>query len=103
MHGADSFQDLINFLEACAKARAGAELTPESVELLLAALRHSDPQQSADVHRFEIVAYDGVTEEILGQASTEAIASVIFAEASASEPKRKIILRSGSSVIKSAP
>jgi hypothetical protein len=103
MDGPDSFQDLINFLESCAEAGAGAELTPESVELLLSALRHGDPSSGAHVLRFEIVAYDGATEEILGQASSEAIASVIFAEASASEPKRKMVLRSGSSVIKSAP
>jgi hypothetical protein len=103
MDGADSFQDLINFLESCAEAGAGAELTPESVELLLSAIRHSNPPSGAPLLPFEIVAYDGATEEILGQASTEAIASVIFAEASANAPGRKIILRSGSRIIKSAP
>jgi hypothetical protein len=103
MDGPDNYHDLIDFLESCAKAGAGAELTPESVELLLSALRHGDPSSVAQVLRFEIVAYTGATEEILGQASSQAIASVIFAEASANEPKRKMVLRSGSSVIKSAP
>lgn len=103
MDGPDSFDDLISFLESCAEAGAGAELSSESVELLLSALRHGDPQLGAHALRFEIVAYTGATEEILGQAATQAIASVIFAEASASAPGRKIILRSGSSVIKSAP
>ena len=103
MDGPDSFNDLISYLESCAGSGAGAELTAESVELLLSALHNVDPPRNAHFQRFEVVAYDGATEEILGQASTEAIASVIFTEASANEPDRKIVLRSGSLVIKSAP
>jgi hypothetical protein len=103
MDGPDSFYDLIDYLESCAKSGAGAELTPESVELLLSALRNIDPPGNDDFQRFEVIAYNGATEEILGQATTEAIARVIFTEASGSEPNRKIILRSGSNVLKSAP
>jgi hypothetical protein len=103
MVGPDNFSDLIQYLQSCVRSGASAELTPGSVELLLAAIRSLDPRQGGHLHPFEIVAYDGATEEILGQASTQAIADVIFAKAAASEPDRKIILRSGSAVLKSSP
>jgi hypothetical protein len=103
MVGPDNFSDLIQYLQSCAKSGADAELSQGSVELLLAAIRDFDPSQNGHLYPFEIVAYDGAGEEILGQASTQVIANVIFDKAAAREPDRKIVLRSGPAVLKRSP
>jgi hypothetical protein len=96
----DYVRKLVNQLVDSSEQRSGADLTPEAVDLALAALRfyRSGPVALRPAEAddgFQIEAFDDLNlpREVLAVASDESIAQAALAQAKKQFPARNIVLR----------
>jgi hypothetical protein len=101
-----SMRELADKLAQCSQAGSGAELTPHSVDIALAALRaHADalgpPKIKRTCPQYQIEAMDsqGWPDETLAVVTNGVIAQAAFEEAAKLHPGRKIRLRHGARLI----
>ena len=96
----DDIRKLVEQLTASSRRGSGANLTPEAVNIALAALRaYRDGRSPRPVTEaivgFQVVAFDGMDlpSEVLASTADERIAHTTLAKAKRRFPDQKIVLR----------
>ncbi|WP_158815634.1 hypothetical protein [Methylocapsa sp. S129] len=104
-----ALHSLIDWLNQRFRKGAGARLTPQSVALVIGALRAYvkllAPTINGRVRPFQVEAIDsrGWTEEVLALAANENVARAAFNEACHQQPGRKIRMTYGARVVAVSP